>query len=664
MKEEQVLLPPDLPLAMSPELDRVTVRGGDVRLIWNESNLALYRLDRGAPKGRNIEIANTEFARFATQTRFEINAEGASVRGLAGGEGVLKTPYRFNVNGKQVDARRLKALVRPGAAPRIDLQDSYGRTLFYVDRIMFEFLDDGSIFSIRSADIRIAPALAKMIGNADAADQPVGEWQSAMPVESRIGGSRPKSCAAPNWPGTQVVGQPDGTKYQADVFMFSFTSALMRCSNCSAGEPGSCTTVSGCGAGTTHVIYAPSSTLANSRNRGTPIANVTGDPLGTSTALYGADVPWYQKFTGASAPYNNDQHPYLIWNLYRLDTVDGVERLTQVGRSQAKHAFLTTNVDPYAGDPCDDCGAWGNHILGKSCGDTYGTGNNDSSSDLGPRSEIVAATGVWGRCGSIYDPDCNGASNASGNTSHTNRMRVPVGELTPVSATTRYLFESWYIVREDINIYNTMASRSVVPTTSSISNSGSQGFLLGPVIDRWVDPNSTDPMETNRGLTSADTNGEGHVKVAMKVKDLGGGLWRYEVAVANMDFSRAEVVIGNGPGTNQVPRVISNNGFNRIRIPHAGATITDISYRDGDALRADWTTNLTSDALEFVAPNADASLNWGVMTNITFTADRPPSSGDVTLGVTRDGSGQGLPNSYDVASFGVGLPTMFSDGFE
>ncbi|MDP1270723.1 hypothetical protein, partial [Klebsiella pneumoniae] len=52
-----------------------------------------------------------------------------------------------------------------------------------------------------------------------------------------------------------------------------------------------------------------------------------------------ADVPWYRQFTGTFPPYNNDQHPYLMWNLYQEK--DG--RFTQIAASALKHAFYTTN---------------------------------------------------------------------------------------------------------------------------------------------------------------------------------------------------------------------------------------------------------------------------------------------------------------------------------
>jgi hypothetical protein len=186
--------------------------------------------------------------------------------------------------------------------------------------------------------------------------------------------------------------------------------------------------------------------------------------LGTSSALWTAGIAWNQKFTG-STPYGNDQHPYLIWNLYRTNS-DG--RLEQIGRSGVKHAWLTTN-----GSCLDSTAEHDSHILGRGCLDTYGTGNNDTSSDLGPRSEIVPATGIWGRCGSIYDPGCHGSQTASPNGSYDQRMIVKEQQISPtVNPGASYLFESWYVAREDVNIYNSMATRSGAPSYSSTWNPG------------------------------------------------------------------------------------------------------------------------------------------------------------------------------------------------
>jgi hypothetical protein len=50
-------------------------------------------------------------------------------------------------------------------------------------------------------------------------------------------------------------------------------------------------------------------------------------------------VPWYSKFSGSFPPYNNDQHPFLVWNMYRV--ANGA--IQQIGASGMKHAFLTIN---------------------------------------------------------------------------------------------------------------------------------------------------------------------------------------------------------------------------------------------------------------------------------------------------------------------------------
>ena len=110
------------------------------------------------------------------------------------------------------------------------------------------------------------------------------------------------------------------------------------------------------------------------------------------------EVPWHEKFSGNFPPYDNDQHPYLVWNMYRLS--NGV--MEQIGISPLKHAFLTINN----GCTCSDF-----HILGVGCNDTYGVLNNDSLGDLTLRPEITAYTGIWKRCGSIFDPDCDGLPN-------------------------------------------------------------------------------------------------------------------------------------------------------------------------------------------------------------------------------------------------------------
>src|SRR5690606_9553246 len=118
----------------------------------------------------------------------------------------------------------------------------------------------------------------------------------------------------------------NGGTYQNDIFMLSTFAQQSRCQGCTGNS------------GSGNLVITPSATLKNNVNEGSINATVPGDPLGTSTAMWTATIPWYQTFTSNSPPYNNDQHPYLLWHMY-LTHPHG--SLDQIGRARVKHAHLT-----------------------------------------------------------------------------------------------------------------------------------------------------------------------------------------------------------------------------------------------------------------------------------------------------------------------------------
>lgn len=676
----KLLQAPTSPTAISPDLDRALTRGGKLTLSWNDDLLHDIGIDRvGALRGKVNQDRILRSFVLTADTAFEVDARDLSVRGIAGGQGQLLAREQFKFNGQRIDWQNPRLSVRPGAEPRIDLQSGNGEALFYVDKIMYEFMEGGGSFRIRSADIVISALLAEKMHRPQAAGLAVGEIKMLAPVGNWIAAKAIRAAGAPYWPGrpvTDQAGSPPGAIWEADVFMKSFSAATMRCGTCDANNL-NCSAV-GCdgpiAAGLGKVVFAPTSTLTNSRNRGSLLATVN-DPIGTSTALYGADVPWYDKFTSApnnvnfNYPYQgNDQHPNLIWSLYRRDA-DG--SITQIGRSGMKHAFLTTNQNPP--DPPDTCiDDNGSHVLGRACQDTYGTGNNDSTADLGPTRELIAGFGIWGRCGSVFDPDCNGLENGpTGN--FTNRMLVDEADMPATAGGISYLFESWYVVRDDINIYNTMANRGAVPSWSgsawSIANTG-DAYALGPAIDRWLPAGTVSPAAVNqelnvaRSVVAGSTAGEtiyesGHSKVAIKTTNLGDGTWRYDYAVMNFDYARAATT---GVESTHTLRVLRNHGFKSFSVPHApGVTISAVVYADGDVVRPDWVQTDDGSSLIWTAPSDAASLDWGVMTRFSFVANAPPISGQVTLNVTEPGT----PASYAVGSLAIGAPgLLFGNGFE
>jgi len=425
----------------------------------------------------------------------------------------------------------------------------------------------------------------------------------------RQGADDPVPLGSTKWHGNAVPGVP-GATYQADLFMQVFSMQYSRCNGCTGDG----------GAGS--VVFTPSSTLRNNVNNGSIGVTIANDPLGSSSALYTADIPWYSKFSGNFAPYGNDQHPYLIWNLYRLNTDGSIE---QIGRSGVKHAFLTLNT-ACLDDPGDS------HILGRGCSDVYSVGNNDSSNALGPRSEIIPFSNVWGRCGSIYDTNCDGIANSSGNGSFDQRMQVRESQFSGAAqAGATYLFESWYLARQDVNVLNSMATTRATFTRSGSVwvVGGNDQYRLGPAIDRWVDPANPGPAAANVTLATA----EGNIKVAARATSLGGGLWRYNYAVMNLDFARVATA-----GAEPNLRVLSNEGLSSFKLPVGSATITNLVFGDGDLDAAnDWTAAVGGGNLVWTAP-ANNSLKWGTLFRFSFVANQPPIKNSFFFGVAGGGA--------------------------
>ncbi|MCG8455589.1 MAG: hypothetical protein MI919_04855, partial [Holophagales bacterium] len=167
-----------------------------------------------------------------------------------------------------------------------------------------------------------------------------------------------------------------------------------------------------------------------------------------------ANVPWHSKFSSPSPPYDNDQHPFLVWAFYRLS--EG--RLEQLAVSDIKHAFLTLNFG------CDPGACTQGNILGLGCGDVYGSGTNDSNNSLSYRHEVTAGLGLWESTGSHFDPDNDGSQehppqNPDGPFDH--RSWVETTELETPGAS--YYTGAWYLVRDDIDIFNNMGYRLVNP---------------------------------------------------------------------------------------------------------------------------------------------------------------------------------------------------------
>lgn len=343
-----------------------------------------------------------------------------------------------------------------------------------------------------------------------------------------------------------------------------------------------------------------------------------------------ADVVWQGKFTQPVPPYNNEQHPFLNWAMYR--EIDN--RFEQVALSDVKHAFFAQNIN------CTyHCGS--NFVLYKGCEDTYTVSNNDGGSYLGPREELTAFTGMWEQECSFFDPGCTNQQTHISN--NTDENRLVVNEALFSDPSLSYYFSAWYLVREDVNIFNGMGFMSYEfdqhPKSLTWNMINPSAFQNGPASDAYLPPNTTakDLMSASHRTLQA---GEGHLTAAVKVIDLGGGNFRYNYMVENHDYDP------------QVEKI-------EIQLPH-WATFSNFIWSDSDTDTGnDWVTTRQGHSL-ILAPTNENLMDWGMLFSFSFTTNIAPES----LPITIQGH-ENLANRFTIESIQPQLDDLiFEDGFE
>lgn len=323
--------------------------------------------------------------------------------------------------------------------------------------------------------------------------------------------------------------------------------------------------------------------------------------------------------------------PLLAMNAYRLR--DG--RLEQIGLS-----FVKNGTGAAAGTGCGlPCNGQGGGVLGAGCRDIYGSGFNGLQSILGPRSAVNAFTGAY-----------PGASGSSA-TVIDKRMQVKESDLTGGGT---YFIEGVYVAPDDAlngNAYNNASYKQVtIGPTFDMTPVGIMDVGV-PAIQAWADHGLGIGMpDPAVAVTTIDVPAEGRFYAASKVTDLGGGQWRYDYALFNLNSHRSagsfSVPIGNGV-------TVTNAGFHDVDY-HTGEPydLTDWSFVAG-AGAATWSSPET-----FAQnPNSNA-LRWGTMYNFWFEADVAPLPVDATIGLFRPGS----PDSIVVNVPGPGVAGEFRRG--
>lgn len=608
--------------------DSWSIWGGEIRLRFDSTVLQSLGVDTATIEGGLATQSDPRPGMAITETSaLEFRAVRDSIHAFTDGRLQLNGELLLS-QGEQVH-RLQGASIQPGNTPlALSLVDGNGVTWFEFDHLHYHLISDVSDFRAWNIDIRVSTELATLLGQPLASDLYVGQAElkthfrqsQGVPCDPEVDPfCDPLYCQPIRWPGDLIDPEdPAAGVYQADVtlnadFPNNLQVSVLRCETLDR-------TCDGSGGDDARMVIAPSAELRNSDNPNT------------------AAIPWFSKFLGTFPPYGNDQHPLLIWNVYRIE--NSGERIKQIGRSGVKHAYITSNSGCNGG--CPNTHPQNNfRILWPNCQDTYGAGDNDLSRNLGPRSEVVPQTAQWGRCGSVYDADCNGFNDfpTIGDFDFRTEIRESAID-TSIHTGSEFHVDAWYLVRDDINIFNTMGSRRFFPVYSSawfLSTSG-QDFMQGPIIDRWVSPDSVGLVERNRLLDST----EGHLKLAVKVRELSEGQYRYEYAMANFDLARA-LTLGFEPNL----EVVSNRGVIAIELPlTADGSFEAFEFFDGDYDDDNgWQITRSGDVLR-IEGDLDSTLDWGTLFSFGFQTDQAPTLGAAALPMAESGT----PASYTIST--------------
>jgi hypothetical protein len=135
--------------------------------------------------------------------------------------------------------------------------------------------------------------------------------------------------------------------------------------------------------------------------------------------------------------------------------------------------------------------------------------------------------------------------------------------------------------------------------------------------------------------------------VSSKATSLGGGMFRYEYAVYNINSGRAG-------GSFSVPlpaaAVVSNVGFN-APISHSGEPYSNAPW---STVRSGNTIVFKTDDYNASNPNANA-IRWGTMYNFRFDTAVAPTTGDGTITLYAPG---GAGEALVAIGSGIDVPTV------
>jgi len=299
-------------------------------------------------------------------------------------------------------------------------------------------------------------------------------------------------------------------------------------------------------------------------------------------------------------------HPVITQNLYRI--ADG--RIQQIGLGLAWHGFRALQQDF-----CGECQPGGdtNH-LGVGCSSLESASIMGTISGMGRRAQVNAATGAF-----PYPPGALGCSGAI-----CARLRVAAADLQNNGAI--YLAESLVVQFEDAasdNDANNASHRRI-----TFNASGGAAFMAptqqAAAMYGWQD------VQPGVRIDEIHVPDDGVVLVGSYAVNIGGGVWRYTIAIQNLTSDRAIRSLTLQMGADPSPGAFE---------------FRDVQYHSGEPYDGtDWPVVPGGASFFWTCPqtfaqNPDANaIRWGTMYTFTFESAATPHQGQFSMGLFKPGA--------------------------
>jgi hypothetical protein len=348
------------------------------------------------------------------------------------------------------------------------------------------------------------------------------------------------------------------------------------------------------------------------------VGSIAAYAVGTTSCNVGTDpLQWIDNVAS--------RHPVISQNLFRLKTVSGSTRFEHIGQSWLKHGFcalqqsLCTSCTPYGGCCCDH--------LGVGCSDPYTASRNGSSSNLGPKFQVNAATGTF------IEPHAlpGGSATLAG------RLQAETADVNPTLNTgALYWVEGMYISNDDAaanNDLNNASYRRVIFLNDAVFTMRWPTAPTEPTVRQEPAINAWKANDPGVQTVNIDIAGDGRMILGYKVTDLSGsgiGPWHYEYGLYNMNSDRSGQSFSVPLASPCI--TVTNPGFH------------DVFYHSGEPyVGTDWPPVVTSSSVswqsETFAVNANANaLRFGTLYNYRFDANAAPVDGTITIGLFKTGT--------------------------